>query len=269
MKKLSIACLLLLFGFTTQNSFAQFGEPELRKREAPKNLYHEGYRTGFGFHFNISDFGVGVGGQFRRVINPGTEATLTLSVTGLRDPKEQTYIDYYFGFKTIPDKYKRVIGIPLKVGLKKRMFAEEISDNFRVFAGVGGGPMLAFSFPYFNDSNGNGFRENDGFLYGRVEQTYDIFTGWTGADTHFGWNGDISLGVDFGDDFGSLRSMQFGYSFNYFPDGIQIMQPNTAVIDQNFRPVFVDGVLQLRDQYDKRKFLGSVHLNFTFGWMWK
>ena len=46
--------------------FGQYGEPEIQGIEAPKNLFDEGYTTGFGISLNLNDFGFGAGVQLRK-----------------------------------------------------------------------------------------------------------------------------------------------------------------------------------------------------------
>lgn len=103
----------------TTNAFAQFGEPEVQEREEPRNLFDEGYRTGFGINASLNDFGFSAGGQFRFVLDSYTEALLTFKIAGLKDPTEQTFIDYYWGSRTVPEKYRRVLSTPVYVGMKK------------------------------------------------------------------------------------------------------------------------------------------------------
>ncbi len=269
MNKILLISLFFVSLCLSGNVFAQFGEPPVQKKVESRNLFNEGYKSGFGFLFTINDFGFGVGGQYRKALGLYTEGLLSLRITGIKDPKEQTYIDYYFGFKTTPDKYKRVISFPLNVGVKRRLFAEQISDNFRVYTSISGGPVLAYTFDYFDDFNGNGFQENDFYTYGLKEKSYDIFGGWKNGKSHLGWNGDVELGVDFGSNFASLQSLQFGYTFNYFKDGLQIMQPKRPDLTANGQLQY-DGAgdLILEDFYGKRKFYGSAQISFVFGWMW-
>ncbi|MEP1151024.1 MAG: hypothetical protein ABJH08_04765 [Balneola sp.] len=263
--------LLSLAGFiflSTSNIFAQFGEPDVRKKEVPKNLYDEGFRSGFGFIFGANDFGFGVGGQYRKVLNRYSEASLTFKVSGIKDPSEQTYIDYFFGTKTVPNKYQRVISFPVSVGLKRRFLAEQISDNFRLFGSINTGPVVAFSYPYFNDFNGNGFRENDNQLYTSFERTNDIFTGWKEGDWHLGLTGGVELGIDFSSNFANLQSFQFGYNFYYFDKGLQILEPSKPLVDQNGFPRYEAGELQTTTSYEPKKYYGSAQISFIFGWMW-
>lgn len=282
MKKLFFFTLVFAISATTFPVLAQFNEPEVLEREKPRNLYDEGYRTGFGFNFSLNDFGVGAGGQFRLGLDSYTEAIINLKVAALKDPTEQTFVDYYFGFRTVPEKYKRVLSFPLYIGLKKRFFAEDISDNFRVFSSLSAGPTYAFSYPYFNDANGNGFRENNVNIYGYSERVNDIFTGWNQAESHWGFGGEFVVGVDFGEKFNSLSSVQFGYTMNYFSKGIQVLEPCSPDLNrinqQAINPCGLGGVdavqvgedafAPLEKSNDRRKYFGSAQISFIFGWMW-
>lgn len=285
MKNLFLFTLVfsLLFGFSTVQ--AQFDEPDVQKKEKPRNLYDEGYRTGFGINLSLNDFGFGAGGQFRFGLNPYTEAIVNLKLTGLKDPTEQTYIDYTFGFKTIPEKYKRVFAVPLHIGLKQRLFAQNITDNFRVYTSLSGGPVYAFSIPYFKDSNGNGFRENDPRIYTeylRPEELNDIFSGWNKSESYLGVGGELVIGVDFGEKFGNLSSVHFGYTFNYFKEGIQVLEPckpNLNLMNQQspnpceigpsmIRVGNANDFAPMEKANDPRKYFGSAQISFVFGWMW-
>ncbi|HET8864242.1 MAG TPA: hypothetical protein VFM80_01010 [Gracilimonas sp.] len=281
MKKL-ISFTLLVFILTLTNSaYAQFGEPEVQEKETPRNLFDEGYRAGFGFNFMLSDFGIGAGGQFRLGLSRYTEGIITLRVSALKDPTEQTFTNY-FGYQTIPGKYQRVLSVPLYVGLKKRFFAEDISDNFRVFSSLSAGPAFAFSYSYFKDYNGNGYREADPRLFLITEPVNDIFSGWNNSETHWGLGGEFVIGVDFGENFSNLSSVQFGYTMNYFSNGIQVLeacQPDLSRINQAPINPCGSGIQTIsvgpnNDQApfekanDPRKYFGSAQISFVFGWMW-
>ncbi len=262
--------LLSLFVFLTgffSAAFAQFGEPEVREQPVPKNLYDEGYRSGFGFIIGANDFGFGVGGQFRKGISRYNEALFTFKISGIKDPREQTFTDF-FGTRTTPDKYKRAMSFPVTLGIKHRFLAEQVSDNFRFYGSVNGGAVFAFLYPYFNDSNQNGFRENSTLDYQRFERTNDIFTGWSDGDWSMGYTGSLEIGFDFGANFASLQSFQFGYNFYYFKEGLQILEPTQPRFDENGNPIFKNGTLQTTTNYKPKKYYGSAQLSFVFGWMW-
>lgn len=271
MKKTTLLLLLIIFGLTSESILAQYGEPEIQSIESPKNLFDEGYKTGFGFSFNLNDFGFGAGTQLRMGLGPYTEGLINFKIAGLRDPSEQTYFDF-LGGRTIPSKYKRVVTFPLTVGLKRRVFARQITDNFRVHTSMSFGPTLALTTPYFKESDfsENGFREasNEFLIY---EPVLDIFQGLKDSETKWGWTGDLVLGIDFGDNFARLQTFQFGYSFYYFDKGIQILEPFKPVRNPNGTYIDVDQNF-IADEFepanDKSKYFGSAQITFIFGWMW-
>lgn len=273
MKHLFFVLILVLW--MSVPAVAQYNEPEIEEIIKPKNLYDEGYKKGLGFYFGLNDFGFGTGLQYRRGISPYTEALLNFKIAGLRAPSEQTHIDVYFGNRTIASKYRRVITFPTTVGYKRRLFANQVSDNFRVHTSMSFGPSFAITLPYFEDYNENGYREDDYFTYGyAVEPVNDIFQGWDDVQTELGWNGEIVLGIDFGDNFARIQSFQFGYSFYYFKKGLQIMEPNApiilpdgSIIDENGDgyPDFPDGFEQANAPIN---FFGSAQITFIIGWMW-
>ena len=262
-----IFSVIVLF---TSPAFGQFNEPDMQKIVQPKNLYEEGYRRGLGFSFNLNDFGFGAGIQYRVGLSPYREALINLKIAGLRDPSEQTHIDFYFGNRTIASKYRRVITFPTTIGFKQRLFSRTISDNFRVHTAMAFGPSFAVSLPYFDDRNENGYREADFFTYGYdVEPVNDIFQGWNDAQSEFGWNGELVIGIDFGDNFGRLQSFQFGYSFYYFQNGLQLMEPRQPIIENgSFVDNDGDGLADFEDAYGPVNFFGSAHITFVIGWMW-
>lgn len=281
MKNLILFIVAFLICLQPAQVFAQFGEPEVQVKETPRNLYDEGYKFGFGFNISLNDFGVGAGGQLRFGLMPYTEALATLKIMALKDPKEQTFTDF-LGYRTIPEKYQRVLAIPFYVGLKQRFFADAISDNFRAYSSLSVGPTFAFSYNYFEDYNLNGFRENDRRIYPVVEPVNDVLTGWSTSKTHWGFGGELVLGVDFGDNFANISSIQFGYTMNYFADGIQVLEPcrpDLSRINQQPLDPCGLGITEVpvgpgsdfaphEKANDPRKYFGSAQISFVFGWMW-
>lgn len=270
-KSAPVFLITLLILCLSSTVVAQYGEPPVRTIDEPRNLYDEGYKFGLGFSFELSDFGFGAGVQLRKGFSPYTEGLLNIGIKGLRDPSEQTYIDYYIGNRTIPGKYQRVITFPVSIGLKRRVFARQISDNFRVHTAMSLGPTFAMTTPYFRDLNNNGFRESNPAEFSVYEPVLDIFQGLKNSDWKFGWNGDLVLGIDFSENFARLQTFQFGYSFYYFNDGLQIMEPFEPVRDNNGRIIDVDSD-GIADEYQQAnpatQYFGSARVTFVFGWMW-
>ena len=266
----NLVTLLAVVTLFSAPALGQFNEPEMKQVIEPKNLYDEGFKKGLGFYFGLSDFGLGVGMQYRRVLSPYNEALLNIKIAGLRDPSEQTHIDYYFGNRTIASKYRRVITFPVTVGFKHRLFAQTISDNFRVHTALNVGPSFAVTLPYFKDYNENGYREADYYTYyNSVEPINDVFSGWKDAQSEFGWNGEIVLGIDFGDNFARLQSFQFGYSFYYFKNGLQILEPyKPVIVNGSFVDFDGDGAIDFEAANAPVNYFGSAQITFIIGWMW-
>lgn len=265
-KSFIILCVILFAESLCCNVYAQlqFGEPTVKEVKKPKNLYDEGYKRGFGFAFGLTDFGFGIGMQYRIGLSSYTEGLINFKIAGLRDPNELTYIDFYFGNRTVASKYRRVITFPTTLGIKRRLFASQISDNFRVHTSINIGPSFALTIPYFRDYNDNGYREDDYFEYNanEIEPINDIFQGWDEAESKFGWNGEFMLGIDFGDKFKRLQTLQFGYTWYYFNQGLQILEPKAPNFDN------YGNITGFSDANDKVYFIGSAQITFIVGWMY-
>lgn len=267
--KLVLAAALLFTSacfLQPEPALAQTQEPEVMDLPQPKTPLSEGKYNTLGFEIMVTNFGFGIGGHYSRVIGPFTQLTFQTGITGLRDVSEQTYTDPFFGQQIIPNKYKRAMAFPFMVGLKKRFFARQISDNFRLFVSMSGGPVLAFVYPYVVDSDGNGYRTTilNQFGYPQpTERVNDFFTGWKNGDTQWGAAGELKVGVDIGENFSRLTTVEFGYYFNYFDQGIQMMEP--------YQPEGYDeqGFSVGQEPFmDAQKYFGTPQITLTFGGMW-
>ncbi len=267
-----IIILLISLSFSASAYAQEVGaEPPVAPVSKAKTPVSYGYKNGLGFNVVLNNFGFGLGGQYRRVLSPMSELTLDLQITGLRNVAEQTF-QSYFG-QVIPNKFNRVLDFPLMVGFKHRLFANKIQDNFRIYLTGGGGPSLAFIYPYFKDYNGNKIRD-EGYPFGlnpnaRYEPINDIFSGW--KDGHFKWGagGKIAIGIDFGSKMKNITSVEFGYYFQYYQQGIQILEPRkyelgnngSLVYDNSGNPITLPGS-------PRQKFFGSPMISLVFGGMW-
>jgi len=277
-KKFSYLILLVLSLtlLTLTKVNAQTLEPEVEEVVRNTSSIQNEYDSGFGFNIVMNNFGFGLGGEYRKVVAPSTEFTASLRVGGLRDASEQTFTDVFFGQQIIPNKFQRAFAFPLLLGIRHRLFDDMIQDNYRFFVSGSLGPALSFSYPYFDDVNNNGFREQFSNFF---EPINDIFTGMGEGDWHFGGTGEMKLGLDIGSNFTRLSSVEFGYYFYYFPDGIQLMMPNQPVTEFNPETGRQDFViitdpetgqqsLKLEPFFDAQTFFGSPQITFTFGWLW-
>lgn len=269
---------LIILGIMPGIVHAQIQEPDLERVQVEdvRTHFDEGIRSGIGFNVVINNYGFGIGGEYKRILSPTLEGAVSLRWTGLRDVSEQTYTDIFFGQQVIPNKYQRAYAFPLTFSLRKRIFSEEISDNYRFYVSGGLGPVVSFSHPYFDDRNNNGYREQ---FQNNFEETYDVFTGISEGKWHLGMTGELKVSVDIGENFSRLTSVKFGYMFYHFPDGIQLMQPNQPVRKQNPEPgefpfeQYPEGherefQLVMQDHFDPIQFFGTPQISLVFGKMW-
>lgn len=259
----------LLFFYSTEAT-AQTLEPELKRTTRVAIPLTENYRSAYGFNFLMNNFGFGTGFEFRRAVAPQTELLGTIRFTGLRDASEQTFTDFFFGQQIVPNKYQRALAFPLMIGARQRLFARLVQEDYRFFLSFSAGPTLAFSYPYFQDMNNNGFRET---FVDYFEPVNDMFSGISDGSWHWGGAGEIKLSLDIGSNFARLSTVEFGYFFYYFPDAIQIMMPFQPALNPNRRPgesgfIFDENRdLVLEPFFEPQSFFGTPQITFTFGWM--
>ena len=246
-------------------------EPSVENPDANISSLQNQYGSAFGFNILMNNFGFGAGVEYRKIVAPESEFLATLRITGLRDASEQTFTDVFFGQQIIPNKFQRAFAFPLLIGIRKRLFSDIIQQNYRFFVSASGGGVMAYSYPYFDDINNNGYREQFQTFF---EPVNDIFTGLSEGEWHTGATGEFKLALDIGGNFTRLSSIEFGYYFYYFPDGIQLMMPNQPKTRQTVQPgqspfiIDEEGQLVLEPFYDDQKFFGTPQITFTFGWLW-
>lgn len=269
----SVFLVLILIGLAASPSHAQLEEPEIEEIAQPKTPLSEGYHNSWGVDVMLNNFGFGLGASYGRVLAPYTELTFSAGITGLRDVSEQNFQSFITGQQIIPNKYKRAFGFPFLLGLKQRIFARQIEDNLRFFVSGAGGPAMAFTYPYLRDTNDpNGFRDfqltPQGFLV-PVEGINDFFSGWSDGETHWGLNGELKIGVDIGSEFGTRTTVEFGYFFYYFEQGLQIMEPYQPWgYNENGEAVELNDEGERNRFEGPQKYFGTPQIKITFGGMW-
>jgi len=244
----------------TSTIFAQIRDriepPELPPARA-KTAFQEGLRTGALIRFGVTDNGMGVGGEYRKITNRFTELVLSAEIGSVRDSREQLFNSYYFG-QIAPNKYKRVMSVPIMIGWRQRMFADTFDDNFRLNIVGMAGSSFAMIYPYFDDINENGIHDQN-------EIYYDIFRGLDQMETKLGTSGKIAVGIDFGEKFKRISTFEFGYHFQYFSGGIQVMQPNAYEIKMNTSGGYE---LAIGPGLSKQSFFGTPVISLSFGRFW-
>ena len=240
-------------------------EPEVKPKPDPVTLTDKGLSKGMAFNLSVNNFGFSGGANYRHVIGPMTELTANLKFGSVRDPSEQTFTTF-FGQQIIPNKFRRGIAIPLTVGLKRRIFAHAIEDNFRLYVSGDGGAAFTLLIPYFEDQNGDGIRNLGRQFFGEqdavVEPVNDFFQGWSDANMEIGTTGNIAIGADFGDEFSRIISLEFGFNFFFYPQGIQVLEPN------RFDPNSSANNIRIIDANPPKKFFATPQISLMFGGMW-
>lgn len=246
-------------------------EPDLLPMGAARSPLDDGLRQGMGFNLSLNNFGFAIGTEYRRLIGPGTEIVLEAQWSGLRDVSEQNF-QYYTGQQVIPNKYQRVMAFPLLVGMRQRLFADAIADNFRIYVSGQVGPAFAFAFPYFDPATAPYYHIDDPdftIVNGPIRAKFsdqwanDIFQGWGKGSWVRGGAGQFTIGADFGAGFASLQSLKIGVLTHYYPDGIQILEPiRLQAYDENL------GAFVVTDGSPKQRLFLSPVITLVLGGMW-
>lgn len=196
------------------------------------------YATGAGLAVLLTNNGFGLGGYYSHELSASTSLLLDVSLGAGKDEQELKFFSR-FGDGFIPSKHSYLLLMPVQIGLQHRLFRENIEDNFRPYLHVTGGPTVGWEYPYFRDRNGNNqFDEELG------ERRYDIFSGFPKGDFRLGVGGTVALGAYFGLSRKVTQGVRFGYTFTYFTDGIQLLEP---------------------DVKDAQHLFGSPIISITFG----
>lgn len=261
--------LILMWAVFQNPAYGQLREPDVREADNPITPVEEGYHNRIGGSAFLNNFGFGVSGVYAHSLDRFTELTFTLGITGIRDVSEQSFQDFFTGRRVIPNKYNRALGFPLMIGIKRRVFPRQIADNFRFYVLAAGGPAMAFVYPYINDTDGNGYRSTEirENIFGQLVRVFTedkngFFGGWGDGYTRFGVAGKVAVGVDLGRNFERQSSLEIGFFFYYFNEGLQIMAPRRAVYDNQGQFV------RAEDAYDKQSFFGTPQLKFTYSGWW-
>jgi len=265
----STLLVVLLVAALQLPAFGQLKEPAVREADNPRTPVEEGYKSRIGGSFFLNNFGFGINGVYARALDRFTELTISIGASGIRDVSEQSFQNFFSGRRVIPDKYNRALGFPLMIGVKRRVFPRQIADNFRFYVDASGGPAVAFVYPYIDDEDGNGYRSTEIVedVFGRLIRVYteeknSFFGGWGDGYLRWGAAGKLAVGVDLGRNFKRQTSLEIGFFFYYFNEGIQIMNPQRPVYDNQGQ--WVEDL----PAYDKQSFFATPQLKFTYSGWW-
>jgi hypothetical protein len=189
------------------------------------NLVRNPYGTGMGFEVLITNSGFGLGGYFRQAIGTQTSFLGEISIGTEKNEREVKFVGLRRNY--VPDKANYFLRMPIKFGLQRRLFEDDIEDNFRPYLQLSTGPTLGWIYPYFDDENGNNAFD-DG------ERQYDGFGSLFKGSFRFGFGGTFGLGAYFGESKRLAQGVRIAYSFNYFFDDIQLLEPDDQVRPERF-----------------------------------
>ena len=185
----------------------------------------------------LSEYGLGAGGALRGRLADDWSLTAELSVGAGRDEREQSFGGGLLGPRETPFKRNSVLLVPLEVGVERRLFRARVEDNFRPFVALAVGPTLAYQWPYFDDADGDG-RRDDG------EALTSGLRGFGDGQARVGIGGTVTVGAAFGRSRSAAPSIRFGVQGTYFPVEVDLLEI-TPLVDDPSRRVFVTPVVSL------------------------
>ncbi len=189
------------------------------------------YGSGHGFTLLLTNSGFGIGGYYRKAISESISVIGEVMLGSGKDEREQKFITFW-GQTVIPNKKNYLLMAPLHAGIQKRLFKDEIRENFRPYVQISAGPVFGWVSPYFKDSNGNGIREPQ-------EKIYDSIGALPKGKGRLGAGGTIALGAFFGFSKRTTQGIRLGYTFAYFFDAIELMERDVRPPQHFFGSPFV------------------------------
>jgi hypothetical protein len=179
------------------------------------------YDTGGGVAFLLTEFGLGAGGLYRVGVGRGTSILVEGSVGAGRDEREQQFFVGLFGETVTPFKRNYVLLAPVHAGVEQRLFRAAIEDDFRPFVQVTAGPTVAYQWPYFDDVDGDGLRDEG-------EERLGPWRGIGEGSTRIGAGGSVALGAYFGRG-RATQGLRFGYAASYFFEPVELLEEDPEV----------------------------------------
>jgi hypothetical protein len=177
MWSLKTAIIFILFFNTITYAQIEYTQP-------PEKLKTKSWAVGILYAEN----GFGLFGTYSKKLGSITSWMARLSVSGVSDPNEVEYYDYY-GNSYIRDKINRVYASTLSIGIKHNIFFDDIEGNFKPYVKGGIAPTLILMTPY-----------ERGFFnaFGYTQTSYGIGAfGGVGMEYYESRNLGMSLGIEY------------------------------------------------------------------------
>ena len=155
----------------------------------------------WGVDLLVSTNGFGLGTFFRHEYSEDLSGFIDLSLSDAKDDDEKDFIDIY-GNTFTPGKVNRFILMPVFLGLQKRLFKDDILDNFRPYINAAAGPAMIYVFPY--------------------DQEY--FSALGKGRPRFTAGGYVGVGAFFGAGHSSLLGLNLRYYYLPYFSGLESLQ---------------------------------------------
>ncbi len=161
--------------------------------------------TAWGADLLISTNGFGLGGFYRHEYADDLAGYVDLSISEAKDNNEVEEVDVYTGETYVPNKVNRFLLMPIFVGVQKRLFKDDILDNFRPYVNAAAGPALIYVFPYDED----------------------YFSALGKGSFRYTAGGYIGFGAFIGSERSSLFGMNVRYYYVPYPRGVESLVNTT------------------------------------------
>jgi hypothetical protein len=163
----------------------------------------------------FGDGGFGLGTFYRKNFSRLVTGFFDFSISEIKDNREMDYYDYYTGTTYTPDKVNRAYLMPLNFGIQYRLFADELTENFRPYISFAAGPNFIVLTPYEKE----------------------FFASFKYATMRYGAGGYIGFGANIGESKSSVLGLNVRYYYTaVFGDGIETM---TGSVRKSIGQIFI------------------------------
>jgi hypothetical protein len=170
------------------------------------------YASAWGIDLLVSTNGFGAGSFYRHEYSDDFSGFIDFSISEAKDDDEalQRY-DYWGNPLPTPGKLSRFLVMPVFVGVQKRLFEDDIIDNFRPYVTAAAGPSMIYVFPY--------------------DQEY--FSALGKGKPKYTFGGYVGFGAYFGSERSNLLGLNIRYYFIPYPSGLESMAQGSTVVTKN------------------------------------
>ena len=155
----------------------------------------------WGIDLMVSTNGFGLGTFYRHEYSDELSGFLDFSISEAKDDDEVEYIDIY-GNTFTPGKVNRFLVMPVFLGLEKRLFKDDILDNFRPYVNCAAGPAMIYVFPY----------------------NQEYFSALGKGQPKYTFGGYVGVGAFFGSEQSNLLGLNLRYYYLPYFSGLESLQ---------------------------------------------